>query len=314
MNMNVMKKIDDITIVKNEPMARHTSWRTGGAARQYVLASSLTALAECVAQLPADEKLLWLGLGSNTLVRDGGFAGTVIATQGVMSHLEVIDESVPGEAIVYVGAGMASAKLARFCSKQGLSGAEFFAGIPGLVGGALAMNAGAFGGETWPLVIAVETMNHKGEIKQRDAAEFQYGYRFVNGLNNEWFVSATLRLQKNKTHNNMLDIKQLLAKRAASQPTGVASCGSVFKNPETGFAAQLIENCNLKGKRIGGAVVSEKHANFIVNDKNASAADIENLIVFVQQTVKREHGIDLQTEVKIVGDKLENTSVNGEER
>ncbi len=306
MKMNVMKKIEDITIVKNEPMAKHTSWRTGGFARQYVQASSLTTLSECIAQLPADEKLLWLGLGSNTLIRDGGFNGTVIATQGVMTQLEVAENS-EDETIIYVGAGVASAKLARFCSRLSLSGAEFFAGIPGLVGGALAMNAGAFGGETWPLVRAVETMNHKGEIKRRDAKEFEYGYRFVNGLNNEWFISATLCLQKNKSNlpdSNILDIKQLLAKRAASQPTGVASCGSVFQNPKAGFAAQLIETCGLKGKRIGGAIVSEKHANFIINENNATATDIEELILFVQKTVKDEHNIELQTEVKIVGDRL----------
>jgi UDP-N-acetylmuramate dehydrogenase len=296
--MNAMNKFDDITILKNEPMSRHTSWRAGGVARQYVQAGSLTALAGFIATLPADEKLLWLGLGSNTLVRDGGFNGTVIATQGVMSQLELLDENT-----VYVGAGVASAKLARFCSKQNLSGAEFFAGIPGLVGGALAMNAGAFGGETWPLVIEVETLNHKGELNKRDASEFEYGYRFVNGLKSEWFVSATLRLNKKQAENNTVDIKQLLAKRAVSQPTGVASCGSVFRNPEGAFAAQLIHGCGLKGKRIGGAVVSEKHANFIINENNATADDIETLIYLVQKTVNDKHGVLLQPEVKIVGEK-----------
>ncbi|NOQ90076.1 MAG: FAD-binding protein, partial [Gammaproteobacteria bacterium] len=143
--MNVMTKFEDITIIKDEPMSRHTSWRTGGVAKQFVQAESLTALASFIAALPVDEKLLWIGLGSNTLVRDGGFDGTVIATQGVISQLELLDETT-----VYVGAGVASAKLARFCANNKLHGAEFFAGIPGLVGGALAMNAGAFGGETWP--------------------------------------------------------------------------------------------------------------------------------------------------------------------
>lgn len=296
--MNAMKKIEDITIIDNEPMSRHTSWRTGGVARHYVQAKSLSALASYIAALDKDEKILWLGLGSNTLVRDGGFNGTVIATQGVMTQLEMIDDTT-----VYAGAGVASAKLARFCSKNGLAGAEFFAGIPGLVGGALAMNAGAFGGETWPLVVEVETINRKGEIKKRSASEFEYGYRYVKGLEGEWFVSATMRLKKQQAKNNTIDIKQLLAKRAASQPTGVASCGSVFWNPEGHFAAQLIENCKLKGKRIGGAVVSQKHANFIINEKDATAADIESLIQLVQKTVKEESGILLQPEVKIVGDK-----------
>ena len=298
--VNMKTDLNNITIVKNEPMSSHTSWRTGGVARQYVQAESLPALAAFIASLPDNENLLWMGLGSNTLVRDGGFNGTVIATQGVMSQLELIDE-----ATVYVGAGVAGAKLARFCSKHHLTGAEFFAGIPGLVGGALAMNAGAFGGETWPLVIAVETLNRKGEITKRHADEYKYSYRYVEGPEDEWFVSATLKLQKlqpgKQYENNTIDLKQLLARRADTQPTGVASCGSVFRNPEGHYAAQLIEQSGLKGKRIGGAVVSEKHANFIINDNNATAADIESLIKLIQQTVKDQTGILLQPEVKIVG-------------
>lgn len=302
--MNAMNKVEDLMIINNEPMSRHTSWRAGGVARQYVQAQTLAALADFVATLPRDENLLWMGLGSNTLVRDGGFNGTVIATQGVTNQLELLDDDGSDNRSVYVGAGVASAKLARFCSKQNLSGAEFFAGIPGLIGGALAMNAGAFGGETWPLVIEVETLNRKGEITKRDASEFEYGYRFVSGLQEEWFVSATLRLEKKQAENNTIEIKQLLAKRAVSQPTGVASCGSVFRNPEGAYAAQLIEECGLKGKRIGGAVVSEKHANFIINENNATAEDIETLIYFVQKTVNDIHGVLLQPEVKIVGERL----------
>jgi len=241
-------------------------------------------------------------------VRDGGYNGTVIATQGLMSQMTIVDEKGPdgeglGETTVYVGAGVSSAKLARFCSKNKLSGAEFFAGIPGLLGGALAMNAGAFGGETWPLVVEVETLNRKGEITKRCASEFEYGYRHVNGPTDEWFVSATLKLKKQQLKNNTIDIKQLLAKRALTQPTGVASCGSVFRNPEGSYAAKLIEDCGLKGQRIGGAVVSTKHANFIINENKASAADIESLITLIQKTVKDKHGILLQTEVRIVGDK-----------
>jgi len=288
----------NIKIIKDEPMSRHTSWRAGGVAKQYVQPESLAELASFVATLPEDEDLLWMGLGSNVLIRDGGFNGTVIATQGVMSQLELIDDTC-----VYVGAGVAGAKLARFCSKHKLMGAEFFAGIPGLVGGALAMNAGAFGGETWPLVVAVETLNRKGEITKRQASDFKYSYRHVEGPKDEWFVSATLKLAKKKEKNNTIDIKQLLAKRAVSQPTGVASCGSVFRNPEGYYAAQLIEECGLKGTRIGGAVISEKHANFIINDNNATASDIEVLIQLIQKTVKNKKDILLQTEVKIIGEK-----------
>ena len=297
--MNIMKKVDAIVIKRNEPMSRHTSWRTGGVAKQYVESASLDALALFVASLPEDEKLLWMGLGSNTLVRDGGFDGTVIATQGVMTQLEMLDGTK-----VYVGAGVASAKLARFCSKNGLHGGEFFAGIPGLVGGALAMNAGAFGGETWPLVVEVETIDRRGKIQKRKADEFDFGYRHVDGPTDEWFVSATLNLQKKiEQQANTVDIKQLLAKRSASQPTGVASCGSVFTNPEGDYAARLIEACSLKGKKIGGAVVSQKHANFIINEGDATALDIESLIGLIQKTVEEKHGVLLQPEVRIVGEK-----------
>lgn len=308
-NMNT----ENLTIKENEPMSAHTSWRTGGVARRYVQAESLSALADFIASLPEDEALLWMGLGSNTLVRDGGFDGTVIATQKVMTQLELLDETT-----VYVGAGVSDAKLARFCNKHNLAGGSFFAGIPGLVGGALAMNAGAFGGETWPLVQAVETINRKGEITKRLANEFTYSYRHVEGLKDEWFVSATLKFdlqQKDgsidNTINKTIDVKQLLAKRAAAQPTGVASCGSVFRNPQGHHAAQLIEACGLKGKRIGGAVVSQKHANFIINDNDASAADIESLIELIQETVKQQQGVSLQMEVKIVGIELSDTDASG---
>lgn len=288
----------NIKIIKDEPMSRHTSWRAGGSAKRYVQAESLEALASFIATLPEDEELLWMGLGSNTLVRDGGFNGTVISTQGVMSQLELLDGTT-----VYVGAGVAGAKLARFCAKHDLSGAEFFGGIPGLIGGALAMNAGAFGGVTWPLVVEVETLNRKGEITKRQVSDFKYSYRHVEGPKDEWFVSATLKLCRKEAQNNTVDIKQLLAKRAVSQPTGVASCGSVFRNPEGHYAAQLIEACGLKGRRIGGAVISDKHANFIINDNDATAADIESLIQLIQKEVKDQAGILLQTEVRIVGDK-----------
>ncbi|NOQ69334.1 MAG: UDP-N-acetylmuramate dehydrogenase [Gammaproteobacteria bacterium] len=302
--VNMKSDLDNITIVNNEAMSGHTSWRTGGVARQYVQAGSLSALAAFIATLPENENILWMGLGSNTLVRDGGFNGTVIATQGVMSQLAIVDESGIDETTVYVGAGVAGAKLARFCSKHKLTGAEFFAGIPGLLGGALAMNAGAFGGETWPLVVEVETLNRKGEITKRKASEFKYSYRHVEAVKDEWFVSATLKLKKQQDNNNTIDIKQLLARRAEAQPTGVASCGSVFRNPEGHYAAQLIEQCGLKGKFIGGAVISEKHANFIINDNNATATDIESLIKLIQKTVKHKYGILLQPEVKIVGEFL----------
>jgi len=280
----------------DEPMAGHTSWRAGGKADRYCIPADIDDLSLLLRSLPDDENLLWMGLGSNTLIRDGGFRGTVIATQGVMSQLERRENNC-----IYVGAGVAGAKLARFCASENLYGVEFFAGIPGLVGGALAMNAGAFGGETWRHVVSVETIDRQGEIHQRSPEDYCIGYRSVQGPKDEWFVSALLKFDDNK--NDSINIKQLLVKRAESQPTGTANCGSVFRNPENDYAARLIEQCGLKGKRIGGAVVSEKHANFIINDQQATASDIEILIEFIQKTVQEQTGIMLQTEVKIVGER-----------
>ncbi len=297
---SMTESLPECRIILAEPMSRHTSWRTGGSADRYAIPETIDELSQLIRSLPEDESIEWMGLGSNTLVRDGGYRGTIVATQNVLNELELLDQHK-----VYAGAGVADAKLARFCARHGLVGAEFFAGIPGLVGGALAMNAGAWGGETWQHVISVETMNRKGEIRQRNKAEFEIGYRHIGGLDGEWFTGATFQFDKKTVETNnsqAIDIKKLLAKRAASQPTGVASCGSVFTNPEHDFAARLIESCGLKGKRIGGAVVSEKHANFIINDQQATAGDIEQLIAFIQQTVEQKHGIRLQTEVRIIGE------------
>jgi UDP-N-acetylmuramate dehydrogenase len=280
----------------NEPMARHVSWRAGGEARLYFVPADLADLGLLLASLPHDEEILWLGLGSNTLVRDTGFDGTVIALQGILNKLERLDADR-----VYAGAGVAGAKLARFCAKEGLVGAEFFAGIPGLVGGALAMNAGAFGGETWRHVISVETIDRSGVQHRRLAEEYHVGYRRVIGPADEWFTAAVFKFEQGDGARASATVKQLLARRAETQPMGAPSCGSVFTNPQNDYAARLIEASGLKGYRIGGAVVSDKHANFILNDDHATASDIELLIKHVQKTVLERQGVMLQTEVRIVG-------------
>jgi UDP-N-acetylmuramate dehydrogenase len=280
----------------DEPMSRHLSWRAGGNAKCYFTPADIEDLSNLLASLPDDEAILWLGLGSNTLVRDAGFDGTVISLQGTMNELE----RLAGDR-VFAGAGVTASKLARFCAKQDLVGAEFFAGIPGLVGGALAMNAGAFGGETWRHVVGVETIDRRGNRHKRKADEYQVAYRSVIGPADEWFTAAIFQFQQGDGSAASAGIRQLLARRAETQPMGAASCGSVFTNPENDHAARLIESCGLKGYRIGGAVVSEKHANFIINDNNASANDIESLIKYVQQTVLDQQGVELKTEVRIVG-------------
>lgn len=281
----------------NEPMSKHTTWRVGGPAEHYFIPADIQDLAHYLSQLNPTEPVFWLGLGSNLLVRDGGIKGSVIATANALSGIELLADGV-----VEVGAGVPCAILARFCARNHLRNGEFFAGIPGVVGGALRMNAGAFGGETWPLVLAVETINRQGQVQWRDAAEYKTSYRHVEGPEHEWFIKARFQFESGDGDKAATDIKALLAKRAATQPTGTFNCGSVFRNPEQGHAAKLIEQAGLKGYRIGGAVVSEKHANFIINEGTATAADIEQLIMHVQRTVEKGTGIKLMTEVHIVGE------------
>jgi UDP-N-acetylmuramate dehydrogenase len=280
----------------DEPLSRHTTWRVGGPARSFYQPADSADLIMFLQQLADDEPLLWLGLGSNLLVRDGGFPGTVIATQGCLMEM-----TLTGEKTVRVEAGVPSAQVARFATRSSLTGVEFLAGIPGTLGGALAMNAGAFGSEIWQRVAWVETVDHFGQLHKRQKSEFEIGYREVKGVEGEWFLAAHLTLESGDSAETVTHIRQLLDRRAATQPIRQPSCGSVFRNPESDHAARLIEAAGLKGRQVGGAEVSEKHANFIVNNGGATAADIEALIALVQREVEQQSGICLQTEVHRVG-------------
>jgi UDP-N-acetylmuramate dehydrogenase len=281
--------------LRNEPMRRHTSWRVGGPADLYYEPASVAELQEILVSLPRGVPLLWLGLGSNLLVRDGGLRGAVIATQALPRELERLDAER-----VRAGAGLPCALLARQCVRWQLGPAAFFAGIPGSIGGALAMNAGAFGGETWTHVERVTTIDRAGRLRDRARAEFTVGYRSVQGAPGEWFLGATFALADDATTAGGL--KAMLARRNATQPLRAPSCGSVFRNPPGDHAGRLIESAGLKGARIGGAVVSEKHANFIINDGDATAEDIEQLIDRVRAEVEKASQVRLELEVRVVGE------------
>lgn len=280
----------------NEPLAKHTSWRVGGIAQQFYRPTSAEDLALFLSQLPESEQVLWLGLGSNLLVRDGGFAGTVIATAGVLNSLEIEGNTINAEVGVYCST------LARKSARLGLAGISFLAGIPGTLGGALAMNAGAHDGETWQWVTSVTTVDRQGVLRQRLPEDFTVSYRHVEIPKGEWFVSAELMLLEGDVAVETAKIKALLKRRNITQPTNQPCAGSVFRNPENDFSGRLIEEMGLKGLTIGGASVSEKHANFIVNDGTATAADIEALIFLLQQKVEQQYGVKLQPEVHIVGE------------
>jgi len=277
-------------------LARFTSWKVGGAAEILYQPEDLQDLQSFLSSLDASVPLTWLGRGTNVLVRDGGVRGAVIVMQGCLNSMEKNDDLIRAELSV------SCAKLARFSAENDLLGAEFLAGIPGTVGGALAMNSGAYGSETWDYVLQVETIDRNGDLHVRSSGDFDIGYRSVKGLGEEWFIAATFKFKPGDGQESREKIRELLDQRNAAQPVGNKSCGSVFRNPENDFAARLIESCDLKGKVVGGAQVSTKHANFIINTGDATAADIEALITDVRNTIKSECGISLIPEVRIIGE------------
>ena len=279
-------------------MARHVSWRAGGCADRAYFPADLDDLRVFIACLPASEPLYFVGLGSNLLVRDGGLRGTVVLTQNALKSLKLDGDTI------YAEAGVASPKVARFAAAKGFEGAEFLAGIPGSVGGALAMNAGCYGGETWNIVAATTTIDRAGNLHRRTRADYDIGYRTVTLRNGgeEWFAAVYFKLPHGDGAKAGATIKQLLERRMATQPLDQLNAGSVFRNPPGDFAARLIEACGLKGRRSGGAMISDKHANFILNLGDARTADIETLIMLAENSVREKFGIVLEREVRIVGE------------
>jgi len=299
---------------RREPMARHVSWRAGGAVERAYLPADLDDLAVFLRTLEDAEPVHFVGLGSNLLVRDGGLRGTVILTHRALRTVRIEHKDADG-GTVFAEAGAASPKVARHSAMHDLAGAEFLAGIPGTLGGALAMNAGCFGGETWDVVAEAVTIDRHGTVRTRTPADYEIGYRHVRlkagnphpsslipHPSDEWFVAARLRLVPGDRKELMNKIKRLLTKRLSTQPLDEPNAGSVFRNPEGDYAARLIEACGLKGHAIGAAQISARHANFIVNPGGARAADIEALIGLAERSVKDKFGVALEREVRIVGD------------
>jgi UDP-N-acetylmuramate dehydrogenase len=286
-------------LLLNEPMARYNSWRVGGKADRIYLPAGLKDLQVFLEGLDENEPVQFVGLGSNLLVRDGGVRGTVIVMHNALNTLEMQSD------LLYADAGVTSAKVAKFSAKNGKQGAEFLAGIPGTVGGALAMNAGCHGGETWDIVNKVKTIDIRGKLHTRKRAEFLASYRHIEmPQKDEWFVGAWFELLDGNASEAELTIKSLLAKRLATQPLNLPNAGSTFRNPEGDYAARLIEACGLKGRKTGEAQISEKHANFIVTYPGATAEDVEQTIKLMRDAVKEKFGIELQQEVRVIGEKL----------
>ena len=288
---------------RREPMARHISWRAGGAADTAYFPADLDDLVRFLRALHAGEPVYMTGLGSNLLVREGGLRGTVIFTHRALREMRLDHLGALGGGI-YAEAGVACPKVARYAALNALAGAEFLAGIPGTVGGALAMNAGCYGGETWDIVAHVLTVDRAGTTRARVREDYEIDYRHVQlkHPSEEWFIAASFRLKRGSAAESRGKITELLKRRIATQPLGEPNAGSVFRNPKGTYAARLIEACGLKGRAIGGAMISLKHANFIVNRGGARASDIEQLIVLAERSVQERFGITLEREVRIVGE------------
>ncbi|SEK31689.1 UDP-N-acetylmuramate dehydrogenase [Nitrosovibrio tenuis] len=318
MDMSEIKSAHGITLLRgemrvNESMKKYTSWRAGGAAERIYIPADLTDFGRFLSSLAPDEPVYVIGLGSNLLVRDGGVRGTVVVLHARLNELRLEGENENG--MVYAQAGLACAKVARFAASHGLADAEFLAGIPGTIGGALAMNAGCYGTETWEIVEKVQTISRTGQLRERPPADYAIGYRHValkpemrvgesksgDFPDEEWFVGGWFRLLGGTHDASRQKIKEFLVRRIASQPLNLPNAGSVFRNPPGNRAARLIESCGLKGFRIGAAMVSPKHANFIVNTGAATAADIEAVMRVIKHEVKQNTGIELEQEVRIIG-------------
>jgi len=293
--------MDKDVIYSDVSMKKYNSWRVGGIAENYVEVSSEAALQKIFSINKVKKPITVIGVGSNLLIRDGGIKGTVInLSRGLKSIF--LDQH-----LIFAECGISCSSLARFSAKNNKKNCAFLAGIPGSVGGALAMNAGCYGGEIWQFISKVKIMNHKGDIRIKDKQSFKIGYRSVKKKEDEIFIGAWFDFpsKENNDENEEQKIDDLLKLRRSSQPLNWPTAGSTFRNPEKNFAAKLIEEVGLKGFQIGDARISNKHANFIENIGDATAKDIEQLIYLAQEKVEKLKKIRLQLEVKIIGENVD---------
>lgn len=292
------KNLDKLkaTLHTNHPLAAYTSWKIGGPAEYFYQPADLADLATLLKSWQ-EEPITLLGAATNVLIRDNGIKGLVIYLKNHLDNIQILDNFN-----LRVEAGTSIAHLVKKGFDLEMVDIASFAGIPGTIGGALKMNAGAYGDHIWNHVQSVETINRLGEIKSREAREFSPAYRHITGLDHdEWFVSAELTFARGQKGEIVKLVRDYLKKRETSQPLHLPSCGSVFRNPPGDYAARLIETCGLKGKKIGGAQISEKHANFIVNLGHAKATDVETLMQEIIIKVEQTTGIKLTPEVQIFG-------------
>ncbi len=292
-------------VLRNEPLSRHTSFGIGGPADLLVYPADTDDLAALLREIRAQElHYLVLGGGTNVLVRDGGFRGVVISLRRLNAiRVEREYRSLGGTfSVLYAEAGVSLAKVISFTMDKALTGLEFATGIPGTIGGAVCMNAGTADGEMGDVVESVILLTPGGELSTRGKEEMGFGYRAANVPADHIVLSALMQLRHDEKQKVEARVKALMEKRKGRQPGGLPNAGSIFKNPLDESAGKLIESAGLKGRTVGGAQVSEKHANFIVNTGKAKAADVLALMEIVKQTVLDVHGARLEPEIKIVGE------------
>ena len=295
-NIKNIQKMLKGRLRENVSLKDYNTWKIGGKAEYFYEPSDIKDL-KLFLELLKNTPVTFLGNGSNVLIRDGGINGCVICLKNTLNNYFVKDEEYIFEA------GLSCMKMAQITARENYEGLEYLCGIPGSLGGALAMNAGCYGGNIWDHVLTVSLINNDGEIIKKNKNDFIIGYRNTSLKENNFFISAVFKLRKNKLKNSLEKIKEFLQDRRSKQPTGLLSCGSVFKNPKNLYAAKLIESIGLKGYKIGGACISEKHANFIISDKSTKSIDIEKLINFTQKEVVKKKEVVLETEVKFIGNK-----------
>lgn len=293
-----LRQLPDAEVLTDEPMSRHTSFRVGGPADILVIPHSIPAVCGSV-QLAAEHglRLHVIGEGTNLLVRDGGLRGVVLKIADDLATARVRGDCIEAEA------GATLRRIARLAASASLTDLEFAGGIPGTVGGAAMLNAGAFGGEIGGLIAEVETVDTEGHLHRRPRGELSFAYRDSSlRRSGEIVVKVILQLRRGERERIEARMAEIQEERQAKQPLSLPSAGSVFRRPENDYAGRLIEAAGLKGARIGGAQVSEKHAGFIVNRGDATAADILSLIDHVRDTVAERTGVRLELEICIIGE------------
>lgn len=294
-----LAKIAGGAVLFDCPMSQYTTFRAGGNVEALYLTQELHGLRRMVSYLREENiPYLVVGKGSNLLVRDGGLKGVVVILKG---GLATVEKNGKNDQIVLAGGGLGIGELVSYCTRMGLGGLEFLAGIPGTVGGAVAMNAGAFGKDMGSMVKEIQILTDEGALVVKDRSQLKFSYRELAIPKGAVILGVRFELDREDPENISQRVEDYVTRRKAKQPLEFPSGGSVFKNPPNDYAGRLIEEAGLKGRRIGGAMISPKHANFIVNTSNARADDILALIDLVREKVKEESGIELEPEIKVVG-------------